>query len=182
MMEHKFVSDEECYFSWYISELFEAGFVRGSKYQPKPFLLAEKQTYSFIKQLKTKTKEIHKTLLREHQYQADFMLFWTPKAEYKFFTPRDLLSLPFVAQTSQRGFRSIIDVKGTFNRDQSWSKFSVSQKWVWQNHGLYVQKIIPSKLFKATFTPQAYLFTSKTKKPRKIAWETHTLAEYINSI
>lgn len=181
-MEHQFASDEECYFSWYLSELFEAGFVRGSKYQPKPFPLAEKQEYSFIKQLKTKTKQINKTLLREHQYQADFMLFWTPKAEYKFFTPNDLLSLPFVAQTSQRGFRTILDVKGTFNQNDAWRRFSIEQKWVWQKYGLYVQKIIPDKLFKATFTPSKYLLTDKSGKPRKIAWETRTLAEYIASL
>jgi len=186
MMELDYASVEEQYFHWYLQELIDAGYIEKIKYQPKPFILSDKVSVTFTEQLKTKTKEVSRSLMKGHQYTADFMIIWTSKGWEKFWINsvrgrNNPLSYPFVLDQMWIHNRSIIDVKGTFNRDESWTKFSIAQKWVWQKYSLYVQKIIPEKLFKATFTPQRYLLTDKSMKPRKLKWEPRTLNEYVNS-
>jgi hypothetical protein len=183
---YKWDSKEEEYFFWYVEELQEAGFIDNIKYQPKPFPLFDGAKYTFNKQLKTKSKSVTRTLLKPHQYQADFLLGWSDIAIDVFFAVNsntDMLKLPFYAYllTKNDEYRSVVDVKGTFNQNDAWRRFSIEQKWVWDKYQIYVQKIIPQKLFKDTFTPSRYLLTDKSGKPRKINWEIRTLAEFITS-
>jgi len=187
MSEITFDSKEETYFAWYLHELKEAGFILRWKYQPKPFKLADSVKYSFKIKLKTKTKTIKKTLLKPHQYQADFLIVWSDKAVNIFFkNPSDYgdpMKLPFVARYVDLGlecWQSIIDVKGTFNRNESWTKFSVAQKWVWQKYQIYIQKVIPGMMFKETFTPKRYLFTDKKVRRRRFNYTPISLHQFLN--
>ena len=72
---------------------------------------------------------------------------------------------------------SYIDVKGLFDRNKSNSTFSIIQKVLFSEKGIYAQKIVPEKLFERTFTPKKYLKTDKSGKPRKIKWEVKLLEE-----
>jgi len=179
-------SKEEEYFFWYLQELDEAGYIERFKYQPKPFSLSDKVTFTWNKQLKTKKKVMVKSLIQGHKYQADFLIIWKRKAAGIFFREsieKDILSYPFSLDLLlDNVYRSIVDVKGTFNQNDAWRRFSIERKWVWQRYHINVEKIIPEKLFKETFTPQRYLTTDKSNKPRKIAWKVHTLAEYVSSL
>jgi len=172
----KFESAEELHFSWYIDELVQNGFIKRWKYQPEPFPLSDKVTFTWQKQLKTKQKVMVKTLLQEHKYQADFLIIWAYKAAGIFFAPKatthDILSYPFVADFSENyGYRTVIDVKGEYNQNDAWRRFSIDQKWVWQRYKVPVQKIIPKKLFPATFTPLKYLQTDQNRQARKIKYK-----------
>ena len=194
MNEITYASKEEEYFHWYLQELIDAGYVDRIKYQPKPFPLSEKVQFIYQKQLKTKIKSIPKTLFREHSYQADFLIGWNQKAEQIFFFDieggnplkcifLDPYNYPFMSYYREYNteHRSIVDVKGTFNQNDAWRRFSIEQKWVWQKFEMYVQKIIPIKLFKSTFTPQRYLLTDISNKPRKLDYKPITLDQFVST-
>lgn len=182
-----FDSDEELQFYWYLMELKNEGLITDVKYHPQVFSLSNKILHVYDKPLKTKSKEIEVTLLSEHRYQADFYFFWTESLNGRFYSSinsRFSLNYPFITNQSQKSGRyfSIVDVKGTFNQNDAYRRFSIDQKWVYQRYGLYVQKIIPVHLFKNTFTPKRYLFTDKSMKPRKLNYKPLTLNQYLESI
>ena len=154
-------SKEEIYFSWYLDELFEAGYIDEYCRQPEPFSLFDPVKYNWIKPLKTKKKEMTTTLMRAHSYRADFQIFWLfNNAKGLFFDINKLTAGPFFAKYGI----SFIDVKPSFDQHNMTRLFHINQKWVHQRFGVYVQKIVPQKLFKATFTPNRYLYTDKSAK------------------
>lgn len=180
-------SDEERWFTWWLEELKLNGYIDSWKYHPKPFPLSEKIVIHWEKQLKTKTKAMIKTMLQEHNYQADFLVRWTDKAKGIFFASslkENVLAYPFVVDYIENGdyYRTIIDVKGIFNQNDAWRRFSIDQKWVWQRYSIYVQKAIPKKLFQETFTPIRFLQTDKSKKARKLNYVPVSLFDYLNNL
>jgi hypothetical protein len=61
---------------------------------------------------------------------------------------------------------SYIDVKGEWGGQYGAAReFALNQKWVFEEYGIYVQKIIPKKLFAKTWVPKKATFTEKTGKP-----------------
>ena len=199
-------SPEELYVSWYLDELVEAGYVLKYDYQPTPYRLSPRGTYIWGKELKTKTKRTESTLLHEHIYTPDFKITWDGIARSIFVknvdmfwrtiaTPSDAYvckETPFwVRNTSfmdgsfleslQPLFESILEVKPLFDRNNMTRLFTINQKWVYDKYGVYVQKIIPQKLFKDTFTPMKYLLTDSGKQKRKLIFAPKTLEEYVES-
>lgn len=185
---HNYDSNEEWYFSWYLQELQETGYIERIKYHPKSFSLFEKIDISFIEKLKTKERKAFRQLLKPHKYQADYLIIWTLKAENLFWSKDKYYNpfgYPFILTDISgevKSKRSIVDIKGTFNKNESWTKFSINQKWVFERYGIYIQKLIPIKLFKASFTPKRYLTTDKSGKPRKLDYKPLTLAEYVSGL
>ena len=201
-----FKSNEEKYFHWYLKELINCKIVTSFIYQPKPFILFEPVSLSYRKQLQTKVKTTDVALLQDHQYQADFMFFWNPDTsniqEKLFIGLTDTLSTsykqyPFVANFSKKRncYYSLIDVKGTYNQNDAWRRFSIEQKWVYQNFKIYVQKIIThphvtrtgkmipmNALFSNTFLPERFLLTDKSGKKRKINYQFKLIKEYLHNI
>ncbi len=201
-----FASKEERYFYWWLKELIDRKLVTSFIYQPKPFILFEPISLSYQKQLKTMFKTINVTLLQDHQYQADFMFFWNPdilKIKGKIFIGlKDALltsfkHIPLIANYSKKKncYYSIIDTKGTYNQHDAWRRFSIEQKWVYQNFGIYVQKIIThphvtkkgkmtpmNALFPNTFLPDRFLLTDESGKKRKINYSFILLGEYLTNL
>jgi len=166
-------SKEEIYFLWYLDELQAAGYINFYRYQPEPFSLFPPVKYNWIKQLKTKKKEMTTTLLRAHSYQADFAIYWVKKAKDIFFNFNKITDAPFI----EKYYVSFIDVKPAHDMQNMTRLFHINQKWVHQRHGVYVQKIVPQELFKSTFTPERYRYTDKSLKPRKIDFDAIELKE-----
>ncbi len=166
-------SKEEIYFLWYLDELKAAGFIDSFRYHPPSFLLSEPVKYSYSKQLKTKIKHIEKALLQPHSYRADFYIWWHPKANGFLFSNKGNKKIfPFIAhKTVNIENATVIDVKPIHDMHNMTRQFHINQKWVYQKLGIYVQKIVPTKLFESTFTPERYLFTDKSLKPRKLAFQ-----------
>lgn len=193
-----FQSDEEMYFYWYLRELEEYGYTQSYKYQPKPFPLFSPMRYEWTEQLKTKQKQRKSTLLKAHEYQADFLIFWTQKAHLIFHTcigDGIKIETPFVSNGSLNGrYYSVIDVKGTYDQQDNIRRFSISQKWVWEKHEIFVQKIVPvpqvdkngkcvpaGALFPTSFTPRRYNLTNKSMARRKINFHKRLLTAFVVS-
>lgn len=176
-----FDSKEELYFSWYLDELYEAHYILSYESQPRNLILSMPVFHNRTKQLKTKTKKITKTLLREHGYIADFKIEWIRDKSHCLFYHNitcnaDLNKIPFIANNHD----SIIEIKPAFSRFNMDRVFSLNQRWLYQRHGIYVQKIIPVKLFEATFTPRKYRLTDKTNKQRKLKYQPKSFNDFIS--
>lgn len=189
----KFDSDEEKYFSWYLDELVGLGYIDRYVLQPKTFELSEKVSMSWIKRMKTKNKLMISTILQPHEYTPDVGIEWGPKAENIFFNLAEGSydnTAPFVAQRSSRDvYYSLIEIKPPFDQNNMTRLASINIKWVYQNYGVYIQKVVPipisktllpkTALFPSSFTPKKYLFTDKSGQPRKIKFPVTTVEEFI---
>lgn len=194
-MNPDFDSKEELWIFWYLKELQDKKYVVSFQYHPKPFLLFEPAEYKWDKHGKRSIKKMSFQLLQQCTYQADFRIIWSDLA-FRYFFVRlhdqiDVRNYPFIGNASERGqyWFSVIDVKGTYSVHDSFHKFSMSQKWVYQRYGIYVQKIIPvpdskgkpaSALFLKTFIPVRFRLTDKTGENRTINFPTRSLEGYIN--
>ena len=182
---NEYESKEEYYFSLYLDELEQAGYVKHWDVHVETFELSLPEKYQWIEQLKTKTKTRISELLKGHEYTPDFWIDWNEKAEgvfYQRINSGRRLNLPFIAQDSGDCDQSIVDVKPKFDHQNMTRLFTINQKWLFQVHDIYVQKIVPTGsktcLFASTFTPERYLLTDKTGKPRRIKWAVKGLNEY----
>jgi hypothetical protein len=202
-MSIEYDSAEELYFSWYLDELLAAGYIKSWKYQPKPFIITKPVKCYYSKQLKTKSKIVEATLFQGYSYTADFLITWLTRSEHIFYQvifnngaisskPGDV---PFIAQVGENtgNIISVVDVKGTYNQNDAYSRFSKDQKLVWDKYKIYVQKIITAPavskkgvvkpkdaLFTTTFMPNNYRFTP-TGKLRLIRFPHKTLEEFVRT-
>jgi hypothetical protein len=183
-----FQSKEEMYFSWYLDELKDAGYIKKWHYQFPTYPLADTISVPVVKYTpsgKLSKNQKPRTLLQPASYTCDFCIDWTNKAKYLLFEPIDAIQTwrpvffaDYILEIDC--YRSYVDVKAVFTRrDSDAAKFSLLQKWVWQNYETYIQKVVPAHLFEHTFTPKRYLITDKTKKARTIKYDTITLQKYI---
>jgi len=198
-----YASKEEKYFSWWLNELIEHNIVVAFKYQPKLFALSDPVGVSYQKQLKTKVKTVHVGFLQDHTYQADFLFYWNPEYHSKIFVGHEdslncsIKKYPLIANFSNQKnhYYSVVDVKGTYNQNDAWRRFSIEQKWVFQKYGIYVQKIIThpqitkegkmipaTALFPNTFVPERFLLTDKDGTKRKINYDTTSIKVYIQKL
>jgi len=147
---------EELYFSYYLDELIEQNIVESYKYEPESFELTPKVTFNYIKTtvLKTKTKIEDKTkaLLHKHCYTPDFKIEVSKLGFNTMFSNAQDLPIFIV----EHGFHCWIDIKGQFagKTNSTQYTFPLNQKWMYDKYSIYVQKIKPFDLFKATFTPK----------------------------
>ena len=188
--DKEFDSKEEEYFSWWLDELQEAGYIYQYKRQFPTFELSEKVEKTLIKQLKTKKKEVKRTLFQPCTYTPDFTIEWKLSSVNKFIVNVDWIVHNCALCYNWEGCDTIlnpdrvwtvyVDVKPIFSiRESDKAKFSILQKWVYQKYTKYINPVVYQKLFEKTFTPKRFLLTDKTNKPRKIKWDVVTLEEYI---
>ena len=186
----EFDSEEERLFYLYLEELKDNGYVRDFTFHVDSFVLSEPVKYSWAKKMKTKSKEMESTLLQGHVYTPDFKIIWNPKGYERFyfniFDENKLFDkVPFVNNIGNDGndIGSYIEVKPSFDMNNMQRLFSINQKWMWQEHKIYVQKVIPigknTCLFAKTFVPQEAMLTAKTKKPKKYKFTTKSLQEFL---
>lgn len=180
-----FDSYEELYFSWYLCELIDNGFIDCYRYQPKTYELSGNKSYKTIKPLKTKLKEEEHTILQPHSYTPDYAIYWRPEAigvfckglsESVTYDQKDAF---FWVNMRVSGNYSLIDVKPMFDMQNMTRQFIINQKWLYDKHNIYCQKVIPEHLFKKTFTPERFLKTNKSGKDRKLDFKPRSLREYL---
>ena len=160
-----FDSDEEIEFYMWLEEAVKYGFVKSFSYNDVAYDLSPKQTITVEKKLKTKTKMVEKFLLHPHVYTPDFTIV----ADHRWALlndPLDKISENYV-----------IDIKGSFNKHGGDKNFSINQKWMYEKHAIFVNKVIPLKFFAATWCPEKCKLTPKTKKPRTKYTNIPTLLE-----
>jgi hypothetical protein len=177
---------EEIYMMWYLNELSKAGIIHNVIYQPEPILLSCKEEYAWVETLKTKNKARHSIILPGVSYTYDFVFKWDKKF-CKLFS-NDFECNPSYKKGEKKPYFmtknsiSRIDVKGGFApRGSNLREFEVKRKWAYKKTGMFIQKIIPEKLFQETFTPERYLFCDKLlSRKRTIKFEARSLIEFLS--
>lgn len=169
-------NNEELFFSYYLDELKEKGFIERYEYEPETFELSPEVTFNYVKttQLKTKVKTENKTkaLLHKHSYTPDFKIIPSNAGfECRMFDYLlDSFPIFICSENAKNGmfdiaFPCYIDIKGAFGGKLSTSiTFPLNQKWMYQKYDIYVQKIKPFDLFKQTFMPKLVIEEMKYKR------------------
>jgi hypothetical protein len=179
-----FDSKEEVYFSWYLQELEKAGLIsKGwTEYHPRSRVLCEPAYYYWEEKLKTKTVIRKGLLLKGCSYTYDFNWLWDKKARGIFFENIDSkkkLTPPFRAHRDV----SCVEIKGSYSRkgrNSNYRETKAKIKWLYHEKNIFVQVIVPEKLFRQTFTPERYLLTDKGGQKRStITWDVKTLNEFM---
>jgi len=173
-------SSEEISFLMWLHELKDLGYITKIE-RSISFELSQalKMPYKENKALKTKTKVVDKNLdvLREHVYTPEFQVCWHTNKFTK--DPSNLTGLFFSRTLFFEDPIMLFEVKPKFDQNNMSRLFKINQKWMWDKHGIFVNLVIPEKLFKETFTPKEYLLTP-TGKPKKINWKVITCEQFLN--
>ncbi|MDB4302158.1 hypothetical protein N9924_01185 [bacterium] len=163
----EFDSQEEIEFYMWYKEAEEAAIFYDLHMQVE-YDLSPRQSRKETKELKTKTKIVDKFLLHPHKYTSDFeFIIFDNYLKHKF---------PFVLNEN---YFIIVDVKGSFNQHGGDREFSINQKWLYHEQGDYVNKVVPEKLFKATWCPKEARLTPKTKQVKKKYARMKTIEEFM---
>lgn len=175
-------SQEEVMAIMYFEELIEAGYVEKIE-RAEPIRLSERleNKYTQVVEMKTKTKEVEKNqvILEDHVYTPEFKVTWTHKGKGLFVDSvhkERKIDAPFIGN-----WVTYIEVKPSFDQNNMTRLFKINQKWVYQQHQIFVNLVQPHKLFEETFTPKAWLKTP-TGKDRVIHWKVRSIEDYINSL
>lgn len=138
--------------------------------------LSKKQVRTKIKQLKTKKKIVEEFLLHPHSYRADFII-----VDLNDIIAWNLAKGRFKCVPNRNCF--YMDIKPSYNAygDADAKAFSINQKWVYKQHGIFVHKIVVEKFFKASFAPQSALFGKSGKRTTgKRFGKCLTIQEFLN--
>lgn len=184
--------EEKEVYNW-IMELYERGIITSFTHQPESFQLSHKRRVPIKKVMKTKTVDSDFHLMNGHLYTADFLIHWNSEYLNKMFYELNMNQvLPAINYKEMliacenddfTGFCSYIEVKPIFDQNNMTRLFKINQKWVLDKYGIFVNMIIPDKLFEMTFTPGKRLVLEKTGKPRKVNYKNViNINEYLSKL
>lgn len=180
-------SDIEYSFACWCEEMQQMGFIKSFKIQPNEYLLLPALETRIDIQLKPKVKVDKRTeittILNQAVYTPDFELTWNPEKYVKFmeslkwtirkiFLPNNISLIEYFSLNECRQIESIStvhDVKGTNDRRgaataSSALRFSYQQKLLMDTCNIYCSKLIPDKIYEATFVPTEWNKSPKTGK------------------
>lgn len=183
-----FDSKEELYFSFWLEELEQAGYIN-SWNNAKTYQLGEKIVNKYTEQLKTKAKEKEQTILNGCEYTPDFEINWNFNAINIFFdifpvltnikVNPDLILAKVVDSELTKHFTSIVEIKPNFDQNNMTRLNGINRKWMYQKHSIFVNLVKVPDIFKDTFTPKKYLVTDTGKQTRLIHFQTRSLEDYV---
>jgi len=189
-------SEPEMFVLDWLFELQDRGFIhsiqRGREMQLGLGLVHGYRKVTVMKR-KTKEEQIIQTILDPHYYTPDFVVQWFPKAldihivssvaQISYERLDGLfVSHPNVKQDVGQLYGTFIEVKPDHDYQDNTRRFIVNQKWMWDCRKVFINLVKPFKLYKSTFTPQAYLHTRKKKTEREIKWNIRTVDQYLESL
>lgn len=185
-MKHTFDSKEELYFSWWLDQLKAKGYVNRWERNEASWSLTKGLKHTYIKPMKrVENKVMEQTILAPSEYTPDFTIYWEPKAIGIFvselFNTVGKIETPFICQLPE--LISIVETKADFDRNNM-SRLAMNNiKFVYENYQVYINMTKLPSLFNKTFTPDRYLMTDRTFKPRKLKYKNvRTLREFINTL
>jgi hypothetical protein len=167
----EFQSNEEWFFYNWLIEARKRNLVSCIEYQPAAYKLSERVAVMYEKKMKTKKKYVEKFLFHPHSYTPDFRFIVHP-----------LLENFFVRSRYMQECEVVVDVKGQFNKFSDQKQFAINQKWVYVKYGVYVEKIIPEKLFKKTWCPVVCRWSPKKKQPVKKYIDASDINEFLKKM
>jgi len=144
---------DELYFSYWLEELEE--YIWSWEAHPTPFRLFDGSIVTKEVQLKTKTKEVSKTLLQPHIYTPDFII--KPNVDIMYF--QNL----FIRDNDN----IYIEIKPKFDKYNMTRLFHLNQKWVFEKFGIFVNQVIVDTLFKQTFVPRKCAFNKNGTRSKR---------------
>jgi hypothetical protein len=179
----KFDSNEEMYFSRYLNELKGKKYIDSWKTINEPYNLTTGIKHEYVKPMKkVDDKVLEQTILSPSVYTPDFMIVWNSKANNIFVQKinkgNKKITTPFICD--DEGI-SIVETKGQFDRSNMTRLAINNIKFLYEKYNIYVNLIKVPGIFKKTFTPDRYLMTDKTFKPRKLNYKPKTIREYVNN-
>jgi len=184
----EFDSDAEREMWEWVCELLAHGYLKDAKVHPRTFCLVEgieEQVITKYKRNKVKGKDYKitsRTLLNGHSYTPD--LYLAPFTNgTPFIDMANCLGWICTAGrndliTPETGF--YIEVKSlTYSKYNNHREFAINQKWMWEKHHVYVNRVDPRKLFRKTFCPVSLYFMKNRKDLtiRKPFANCHLLSE-----
>lgn len=201
------VNKEEGYFYDWLLELKSRGYIHKIFIQ-QTYQLYESVEFPFIREKKlkksTKVESYVGKVLNPLVYTPDFVIYWNQKARGKFvFLTGDTIP-EAITSTLQRMFfgrcgretvlydegketqyiETVIEIKGTFaaRHNSSAITFPIIRKIMFQERGIFVNKVMPMHktkgIFAKTFTPLTYFKTEKSKVARKIPWTALRIEQF----
>ena len=188
-MKHTFDSKEELYFSWWLDELKASKHINRWERNEASYTLTEGLYHKYIvpmKRVPDKVKE--QAILHPSVYTPDFIIYWEHKAIGKFVQIyRDeadsytKLTTPFLCEAGQ--LISVVETKADFDKNNMTRLAKNNIKMVFKMYNVYVDLVKLPSLFNKTFTPNRYLLTDRTLKPRTIKYKNvKTLSQFIKSL
>ena len=198
---YEFKSTIELYFSYYLEELQDNGYIDWWGYESSTYDLSESVSLPYKQYLKSgKIKDKLEHVMHKASITADFTIEWLEKAKNVFYLdvnePIDYMSsvrdIPFRVNGN---LVSEVEIKGSSERTTSSSvSFPYKQKWCYQLYKVYIQKIKPihptkGLLFGDTFTPKKVIKEEVYKRDckwgkkgeSKLKYEIKTLDEFIKN-
>ncbi len=201
---NQFKSTIEEYFSYYLNELKDNGFIEWWKYESNTYNLSDSISSIYLQyDKKGNIKEKSESLMREASITSDFTIKWLEKAKNVFYLDRTE-PIHYMSRIKQIPFRvdniidkiSQVEIKGSSEASTSSSvSFPYKQKWCYQMYNIYIQKIKPfhptkGLLFEETFTPlkvmeyEIYKRDCKWGKAgtSKIKYKNITIEQFLQNI
>lgn len=187
---HDIDSDEEIYCIMWMEELKNKGYIKNYE-RSQTFILSQpfKVPYTKITQLKTKSKEEKKQqiILNGCEYTPDFKITWHKDRCHPFVDNMHDMYGKYMDKVLRSNeiltdeLVTYLEVKPQYDQNGKTQYFKLNQKWLWDVYGVFVNLFIPIEIFKSTFTPMGYLFTSggKKKTGKQVAYKVLTLDEYL---
>jgi hypothetical protein len=182
----EFDSKEELHFSWYLETLKQWNYINHWYKCEDSYQLTYDVYIEYLKPMKRVADKVMKqTLLKGRSYTPDFVIDWNQQAINKLATELKIdclhynkITTPFISQANI----SFVEVKGTFDNNNMTRLANNNIKDVYAKYGDYINLIKVPNIFKKTFTPERYLLTDKSLKPRKVNWDVRSIKEFINSL
>lgn len=166
-VEYFLNSEEEYHFVLWLIELFKTGFINHWHYEPKKYTLNEPKSYFFYKKMKTKVKLEEKKVF-QYSYTPDFFFSAEPKFTRIFNHQLSCVNGMSYDIDSKFGTLFIVDTKGSGSASKNRANtsaitFGIKQVMLFTQHGHYVNKVVPVKLFEKTFVPRHIAFDKRRK-------------------
>ena len=155
-------SDEEWAMVLWLQEATKNNLVKSWDYEAYAITLFKSAKYIETVHMKTKSKCVERHLLRGASYTPDFVFDLT-ELGVKCFAKEFKASIH-----TNGGTMVVVDVKGGFQPSSFGSDgryFSLIQKCMFHLNGIYVQKIVPKKLFAKTFCPESLRWMKNRREP-----------------
>lgn len=176
-------SMEEKMFLYWCEELIQAGYIQKVE-RARSYILTDGVTNSYAKQMKTKSKSCTECLLKPSSYNPDFEILWTDKGLDKFCwtigsnsKKNRIFINDFMSEVKDH--KTTVEVKGSFNAENMIRLFQNNRKFLYQRHNVFVNLVVPDKLFEETFIPAKAMLTP-TGLPRKINYKIVKLNQFLN--
>lgn len=128
--------------------------------------------YELLPPVKILDGKKEKTLLREHNYTLDFII----KIKPELFNIFPKLSKYLINSFDNYCY---IDIKGMFNKNGGDRSFAINQKLLYNKYQIFVNKVIPDKLYEYSFLPSLERYSPKKKQLREKYKHLLTLEEIL---